>query len=223
MYLTRIPLDLKNRKVMRALSSPSVFHGAVESMFSGERKRRLWRLDSLGGQGQRCGKLFILVLSEDTPNTESFLAQFGGSGEAAETKSYDKLLGSIKTSDKFRFRLTANPTFSNVKLKKAAESRGKVCAEISVDLQKKWLLKKSEANGFALDENGFGVVQNRWYRFYKQSSGGRPVSLLSVTFEGILEVTDAELFRDTLINGIGREKAYGMGLLTVLRVGSGNG
>ena len=35
-------------------------------------------------------------------------------------------------------------------------------------------------------------------------------------FKGILNVTDAEVFRQTLISGVVREKAYGMGLLTVV-------
>jgi len=39
---------------------------------------------------------------------------------------------------------------------------------------------------------------------------------MAVTYEGILTVTDKERFRKTLIEGIGREKAYGMGLLTVV-------
>lgn len=42
------------------------------------------------------------------------------------------------------------------------------------------------------------------------------VSFLAVTYEGILQVTDAELFRKALTDGIGREKAYGMGMLTVV-------
>lgn len=48
----------------------------------------------------------------------------------------------------------------------------------------------------------------------------RVVTLLSVTFEGLLEVTDEELFKNMLINGIGRGKAYGMGLMTVMRPGN---
>ena len=38
------------------------------------------------------------------------------------------------------------------------------------------------------------------------------------TYEGILTVTDAEAFRNALVKGIGREKAFGMGMLTVTRV-----
>ena len=57
-------------------------------------------------------------------------------------------------------------------------------------------------------------------RFRKPQEGGRRVSMLSVTFEGILTVTDADLFRRTLAEGIGRGKAYGMGMLTVVRGGN---
>ena len=34
--------------------------------------------------------------------------------------------------------------------------------------------------------------------------------------EGILEITDLKKFKNAMISGIGREKAYGMGLLTVI-------
>ena len=39
-----------------------------------------------------------------------------------------------------------------------------------------------------------------------------------VTFEGILEISDEEVFKQTLVDGIGREKAYGCGLLTLARL-----
>ena len=45
-----------------------------------------------------------------------------------------------------------------------------------------------------------------------------PVSLLAVTFTGILTVTDKMRFRKTLMEGIGRGKAFGMGLLTVIKL-----
>ena len=54
---------------------------------------------------------------------------------------------------------------------------------------------------------------------YKGAERERPVSLLAVTYEGLLTVTDAALFRRTLTEGIGRGKAYGLGLLTVMHRG----
>ncbi len=39
-----------------------------------------------------------------------------------------------------------------------------------------------------------------------------------VSYEGLLKVSDADLFKKLLVNGIGKEKAYGMGLMTVIPV-----
>ena len=50
MYLSRTELDPARRSTMIALTSPQKFHGAVENSFSGERRRRLWRLDRLNGK-----------------------------------------------------------------------------------------------------------------------------------------------------------------------------
>ncbi len=206
MFLSRIQLNLNNRNTMKALSSPSIFHGAVERAFTGERKRILWRIDCLNG------KMYLLLLSSSEPDLDSFCQQFGENDVCAEKKSYDGLLERIKNGSKWRFRITANPTKSVLR----KNEKSKVYAHITVDYQKKWLMEKASKNGFSLSEDSFSVVQSKWLRFYKKES--RAVSLLSVTYEGILEVTDEELFRNALINGIGRGKAYGMGLLTVMHI-----
>ena len=66
-------------------------------------------------------------------------------------------------------------------------------------------------------QNGFQTVNSKWYDFYKKSgSGSCRIRMMSVTFEGVLKVTDAEKFKETLCCGIGREKAYGQGLITVV-------
>ena len=78
MYLSRAELDPTRRSTMIALTSPQKFHGAVENSFSGERRRRLWRLDRLNG------KLYLLLLSEDAPELSGVVEQFG-TGAAAET------------------------------------------------------------------------------------------------------------------------------------------
>ncbi|MBT2392365.1 type I-E CRISPR-associated protein Cas6/Cse3/CasE [Streptomyces sp. ISL-1] len=49
----------------------------------------------------------------------------------------------------------------------------------------------------------------------QNASGRRPVSLVTVTFEGRLEVGDPGALRGTLTQGLGRAKAYGCGLMTL--------
>lgn len=39
-----------------------------------------------------------------------------------------------------------------------------------------------------------------------------------MTYEGILKVCDEEKFKELLVAGIGRGKAYGMGLLTIVHI-----
>ena len=206
MVLSRLQLDTARRSTMKALASPNLLHGAIEQAFSGERGRNLWRIDMLGG------KTYLLLLSQDTPDLSKAAAQFGLPGCGWESRPYEPLLNRIEAGSVWQFRLTANPTVSKPR---EGEARGKVLGHITETYQKQWLLSRADSHGFSLHEEQFRGVECRWLRFRKGTDGGRPVSLLSVSYEGLLTVTDSELFRKTLCEGLGRGKAYGLGLLTV--------
>ena len=214
MYLSRVELDLTRRAAMQALVAPQKLHGAVESAFAGERRRRLWRLDRLGG------KLYLLLLSEEQPDLGGIAAQFGPAGGVglAETRDYAPLLQRITPGSVWQFRLTANPTKSCPD-PKAAQSRGTVRAHCTVEYQRQWLLQRAEKHGFALTPDSFTVTASRWLQFAKGGDRRHPVTLLSVTYEGVLQVTDPQAFRQLLTKGIGRGKAYGLGLMTVMHRG----
>lgn len=211
MYLSRIELDETRRATLRAIEAPQKLHGAVERSFSGERRRRLWRLDRLNG------RLYLLLLSEERPDLSAIAEQFGPKAEAdhAETRDYTPLLQRIRQGSVWQFRLTANPTRS-CSGKGRSDARGKVLAHCTVEYQKQWLLERAHKHGFAIEPDGFTVTASRWLHFSK-GSDQRRVSLLSVTYEGTLQVTDASLFCDLLTNGMGRGKAYGLGLMTVMQ------
>ena len=211
MYLSRIMLDTKKRKTMYALNSPSIIHGMVEKSFCGVRQRNLWRLDNLAGE------LYLIVLSVNKPDFNELINQIGYDGSSAETKAYDRLVDSVEKNESYRFRLVANPTVSSSK--NSVRERGKVYAHVTEGFQRKWLLDRSEKNGFHLDDNSFEITQNKWFSFFKkQNDQNKKVKLLAVTYEGVLSVTEPLLFKNLLIHGIGREKAYGMGLLTIMHV-----
>lgn len=204
-YLTRLKLDVNNRNTMRALASPNLFHGTVERAFSNERKRNLWRIDTLNGD------TYLMLLSEDKPDLSHAAEQFSLPETQWETLPYEKLLDRITLDSRWHFRLVANPTVRRI------PKEHMVMAHITSDHQKEWLLKRAERLGFELKEEEFQVTGSRWYHFRKNKVEKAYVSLLAVTFEGILTVKDAKLFKQTLCSGIGREKAFGMGLLTVVR------
>ena len=213
MYLSQVMLDVNRRDTMRALASPQLLHSAVERSFAADRQRKLWRID---WRGDNC---YLLVLSAQRPNFTRIAGEFGypDSGRF-ETKDYDPLLMKLKEGQTWRFRLCANPTRSSFKEKDEASGRGKVFAHITPEHQKEWLLARAEACGFTLEKDAFDVVYTQWKKFRKGADGKREVSLLMATYEGVLTITDADRFRRTLLSGIGREKAYGCGLLTIARL-----
>lgn len=209
MILTRIELDPTRRSTIMALANPNRFHGAVEESHNRSDERVLWRIDVLSG------RQYLMVLSPSEINAAFLADQFGYPGEKPEQKKYDPLLERIEAGSTWQFRLTANPTFSSLKERRSPEDRGKVKSEITTALQMEWLIRKSQKNGFSVNPEQARVTATRWITFRKQSDK-RKVSLLQVTFEGILTVTDPELFRKALTEGIGRGKAYGMGFMTVV-------
>ncbi|MCL2865059.1 MAG: type I-E CRISPR-associated protein Cas6/Cse3/CasE [Lachnospiraceae bacterium] len=190
---------------MRAISSPQILHAMVEGCFS-QKNRTLWRLDSLNGQ------LYLLVVSKYEPNFESLQVQLCENGEIGLIKNYSSFLAKIENGQKLRFRFRGNPVYNVVQNK---GERGKVKPHMSEKHKRAWFLKISEKNGFVLEENSFIMVDTGQQRFYKQVKHNR-VELSHATFEGILTVTDSEKFVTAMIHGIGRGKAYGCGMMTVI-------
>ncbi len=207
MYLSRIAIDVKKYASMKALYNLEKLHGMVESSFPGKRRRNLWRLDHMGGE------TYLLLLSSVPPQTNTLPEQIGYNHSAWETKAYDSLLKRITEGSQWYFRLTVNPTTATPM---EGNKRGKVKAITIVPKQREWLIRQGTKKGFLLEEERFDVSQSEWKTIKKTN---REINILAVTFEGILTVTDAEAFRQTLTSGIGREKAYGMGLITVIPYG----
>lgn len=211
MYLSRIELDISKKQTQVALSARNKFHGAIENTFFGEddeRLRNLWRIDKVNG------KMYLLLLSRLKPDLSNLVKQFGVASSTFETKEYDVLLNRITEQSVWQFRLVANPT----KCLKKANGRGKRVAHVTPEHQKEWLVRQAEKHGFQISGESLQIMDSTWMMFNKR--GERMVRALAVTYEGLLKVTDVERFRIALIDGIGREKAYGMGLLTIMRTNS---
>ncbi|MBF0716171.1 type I-E CRISPR-associated protein Cas6/Cse3/CasE [Gemelliphila palaticanis] len=205
MYLSRVEINTENRQIMRELNNVGAYHNWVERSFpeeieNGIRTRKLWRVDKLGD------KKYLLLLSESKPNIE-LLEQYGVKQTGA-TKNYINFINQLKTGDKLKFRLVANPTISKFE---GSKVRGKVVPCNSEESQIQYLLKKSVHHGFSLLENEFYILENS-SETYKKGK----VELKKVTYEGYLTIENIDIFRETLLRGIGRKKAYGFGMLTVL-------
>ena len=210
MYLTRLRLNVSKRDTLKALSCPNLFHGAIESASENNGKRKLWRIDCLNGER------YLMIVSNDELELSSMVRQFGfpDSDIPWESLCYDGFLERLKEGERWHFRLTANPTRS-VSDGSGTSGRGAVYAHVGINNQIKWLLQHATKNGFKVKEDEVTVVDTKWYSFRKKTSTNHRVSLLSVTYEGIAEITDIDLFVHALTSGIGRGKAYGQGMITI--------
>jgi CRISPR-associated protein Cas6/Cse3/CasE, subtype I-E/ECOLI len=208
MYLSRVPLDELKRKTQIAMVSPNKIHGAVEEAFLEKQDRNLWRIDRLGG------KTYLLILSAEKPDLSGIAFQFGFADDCGETKEYNRLLERIEKGSVWHFRLAANPVHSI----KGGKKRGKVIAHASEKYQLEWLNTQAEKRGFRILPDAVQVMESNW-KIFSKGNTNQKVRILEVAFEGMLCVENVDAFRDTLVNGIGREKAYGMGMLTIVRAG----
>jgi len=145
-----------------------------------------------------------------------------------QTKSVVAFYDRIATGQTLTFRLRANPT------KIAGErpdgghlvnARRKVLRDPVMQIE--WLVRAGERSGFdpvfvhvarrAPDGTITGTVDVPDVRIVPEPDvrGNGNRTLGSVRFEGRLTVRDADQFRRTLADGVGRGKAYGFGLLSV--------
>ena len=216
MYLSRVKIDAYNRKKLKELNHLGAYHAWVEDSFpeerekpKNERTRKLWRVDELRGE------YYLIVLSENKPDFEK-LEKYGVKN-TAESKSYERLLDSIKPGMRARFKIELNTVYSNAKNAEKGK-RGRV---VPVPHEKlgEFFFDRTEKNGFSVNKNELAITNIGKKLFRRKKEDGEKetrVNLVSATFEGILMVTDEERFRETLVMGIGRKKAYGFGLLTII-------
>jgi len=112
----------------------------------------------------------------------------------------------FEVGSRLRFRLCANPTVKREGKRHALRERADLHA---------WLERKAAGGGFGIES--WTETDGGWLSAGKRQKAER-IHLWTVTFEGILRVTDAERFADTLAAGIGPAKAFGCGLLSVAAV-----
>ncbi|EKD50815.1 MAG: CRISPR-associated CSE3 family protein [uncultured bacterium] len=81
-----------------------------------------------------------------------------------------------------------------------------------------WLEKRAEGNGFKLVSTHDGSKTIRVDGYTQHMAGKKEISFTTVDFTGELVVTNPELFKKTLFNGMGKAKAFGCGLMLIKRI-----
>lgn len=212
MYLSRVVIDTKNRQKMKDLTHVGAYHGWVENSFPNQVRdsqglfpRKLWRIDKLNQNK------YLLLISEEKPDIKK-LEKYGVQ-DTGQIKDYQPYIDSLKSGDYVRFKLVANPVIS----KKVSGGRGQVMPHVTMAWQEKFLLDRSEKHGFQLNSDDFTITEHEYVTF-KHKSGKMP-RLSKTTYEGNLTITDSKKFKALLVGGMGKKKAYGFGMMTVIPIG----
>jgi CRISPR system Cascade subunit CasE len=231
-YLSRIRLNPLRTAAQRMLRNPQALHAAILGGISHQpvTERVLWRLEPTQYQ------MNLLVLTRSRPSWEHLIEQAGwpNADEPQQLiKPYEPLLDQISRGREFAFRLKANPVQTTRKPEKPSERQRQHLAEQSrprgVRLghrtaahQMDWLISRIHKWGFHLIADNTGIpclrLLGRERLAFTKSSGngdGHRVVLQTATFEGLVRVTDPDLARTSLLNGVGPGKAYGLGLITL--------
>ena len=223
MYITKVKICLFNPEGMKALASPHIMHGIISNSFPGGYDRNttgkpnpgktpLWRVDS------KDKSRYLLLISDKEPDKEYLANHLGDqTEESVETKEYDKVFEKISEGMSFKFKIDANPTACStdesgiqrrVPLLPASEKRDKD----GIYSQESWFNDKAAKSGFSVDSlSGRGNVKV----VFQKGPSKNKVTFLKTTFEGTLTVVNKDKFIETLKAGIGREKAYGCGMLSI--------
>lgn len=203
MYLSKLQLDIANPSVRQALRDCQDMHRNIMKAFDQSREtvQMLYRLV------ERIDCILLYVFSSVQPYWDHVIKNGYVLQDMKDISSLNTLYGNGSV---LHFDLLACPS------KKVSANGKKNSSRVMLKTAEErdaWLKRQAA-------KYGFEVLQCVQPTVDKQISGKRgdnAVLFTAVEFEGVLRITDAELFWKSYAKGIGPEKAYGTGLLMLSR------
>ena len=232
MYLSRLILKPRSRRVQRELADPYEMHRTLLNAFPNgkihvERKDDdavglLFRLD----EDPRQGLISVLVQSKTAPDWGFLAGKADGRGQPyllpPEQMPDDKpnpavtefdLASKLRPGQTLAFRLRANPTKRLGK--DAGEHHHQRVGLLKEEEQLNWLKRKIEAAGGALLSARISGEAELRGKLFTEKDVARRMRFVSAQFDGILQVVDADKMHAAIANGIGSAKGFGFGMLSL--------
>jgi CRISPR system Cascade subunit CasE len=208
MYLSQLLLNPRNRRLQRDLAQPYELHRTIMSAFPPALpadERVLFRLD----QHTRIGQITLLVQSRYEPDwaalpAADYLAVVDPYDQA-ENPAVKSFEVRFTPGQIFHFRLLGNPT---------VKRDGRRLGLYREEEQFRWLQRKADQGGFRLMQVRIGQ-EHALEGLVPREDRKHRLRLLTVRFDGILEVSDPNRLRSSLFQGIGSAKGFGCGLLSL--------
>lgn len=237
MYLSRLWLNARSREVRRDLGNTHEMHRTVMRAFPeldppGDAARArhgvLYRVDD----DPRSGRLALYVQARTTPDWSplpaGYLVDTMGEIDNPSTTEVLSAWATLAPGWELAFRLRANPT-RKIDTKSGPDGKRRNGKRVELrddEARLAWLQRKAKDAGFELCKARadaavpeVSVVEERKLigRRPQVESEKSRLTFAPVLYEGLLRVTNADTFRNTLANGIGPGKAFGFGLLSIQR------
>jgi len=226
MYFSRVTLmpHLLSRTEKMTMFGGSAYsdHQLLWRMFSSEQRGFLFRKEYGGhnDNGLTQSLPVYYVVSDEVPNDTL--------GLDIATKEYNPVIDVGMT---FGFSLRANPVVAHkiegrknnsrrdvLLVAKAQAKEQGVEPLLPMDLAaKKWLLQRTENAGFSVEADQLLHDGHIMQKFSKKGAKA-PITISMLDYDGLLTVTDVDLFRKTLFEGIGRARGFGCGMMMIRKV-----
>ncbi|MFF9251798.1 type I-E CRISPR-associated protein Cas6/Cse3/CasE [Streptomyces globisporus] len=211
LWLTRIVPDTRSREARRDLNDPIGTHRRIMSLFPSE-----------AGPDPRA-RFGVLFRTEDTPAGPHLLVQSTHEPDTGRlpdaygttlTRPLDALIDAIRPGLTIRYRCAASPVRKPGATTRALYNLPPVVALTGTAADDWWLRQA--------DNSGIKPLTHRSHPLDAVRGQRRPTGAPSqnirharTQFDGTAAIIDTELLRKAVLNGIGRGKAYGCGLLSI--------
>ena len=183
-------IDVANsQRLLEIEDSMNILHGIVYSSFSSKDSEKLFQYDNRLKE--------IRILSKEIPDKIHLSTELDVPANKVRSYDYSLKMKHVENGKQYKFFLIGNPVVTRLNKRIPLKT---------FDERKAWITKKANNSGFSINSvsiHGFPVlIKDR--TIYN-----------GVRFTGTLKVTDAELFKQAVSNGIGHATAFGFGLLWV--------
>lgn len=201
MYLSRLKPNWRSAQAIKELGDPYQLHRTLARAFGDDlpKARLMFRVDTDDDRP------VIVVQSQIAADWSLLPADYA----SHEHKAFQL---DLVAAQRLRFRLAARPT-------KRDKATGKRVTLRTAAEAIEWLQRKGAEAGFSVASCKVG--DHRWQDSRQPDTEadkrerGKSRAVRYVLFDGVLVVTDPEKLREAVRNGIGPQKAFGFGLLSL--------
>jgi CRISPR system Cascade subunit CasE len=202
-FVSKLVVNTSHPKVQKDLINMYEMHKTLHRAFPNVSDRTEIRLLFRVERLRMFNQIAILTQSKIEPNWSALDRAYLVSWEVKEVSSKYQAL---TNGDLVKFKLKANPT-----KRLTAPIHKRVGLSESKDLLE-WLGRKAEKCGFSIKAVSFKKDAEIGYKHSSE------LKFSSVIFEGMFEITNVELFLESVRAGIGSAKGFGFGLVSIARI-----